>query len=284
MDTDTLRFARRAVYGATTHNGSSGKSGHAPAAHFRKEPLPKDANQETEPDPPEDPLKRTTLALAVLTCLVVAAPHIGAHAGPNLLPNPSFEASALEPDPVEQGTLPQPVLPEGWAFEGVAGLFDHTPNAFRTGARSVAISVPASTNERYCLDPSTCAENPINGPRDAARAAYSITPVWRTLDPIAVSPGSYTARTWAMLSVGIVGEGVTLSVRWLDASGVPIGQEVVDTRLRSDNDPETTPWFKLEGTVSPPAGAAGAHVLLGYTDDLQAIGQGLFDDAFFGRN
>jgi hypothetical protein len=93
---------------------------------------------------------------------------------------------------------------------------------------------------------------------------------------------TYRLRSFIVLSVGSIGEGATLSVRWLDATGVPIRQDLVASRLRTPNDPEMTSWINLSGTVAAPDGAAQAHILLGHTEQIEAIGQVLFDDVYFG--
>lgn len=212
-----------------------------------------------------------------------AAPFAARAGGPNLLPNPGFEESAFEAGPVSQGTLPQPLLPAGWAFEGLAGLFDHTPNEHHAGARAAAISIPASTNNEYCVTQvATCAQNPLNLARDTARVAYSVTPHWRTLEPVGVAPAqAYRLSAFVKMSIVTVGEGATLGVRWLDASGVPISYKEFVRRPMTSNDPDVTSWIAVSGTAVAPAGAASAHILLGHTDDLW-IGQIIYDDVSFG--
>lgn len=223
-----------------------------------------------------------TLA-AALVALSLAAP-VASHAGPNLLPNPSFESSVLEPTPALAGVLPQPVLPTGWIFEGAAGLFDHSPNQHHSGARSIAISAPASSNESYCIDQADdCVQNPINDARDELRPTYSLTPHWRTIDPVTVTAGkTYELSVFVELIIVTVGEGVTTRVRWLDAGGSVISESVGPKRIQQPDDPESILWGNapISKELTAPTGARGAIVMLGHTDDLW-IGQVVFDDVSF---
>lgn len=229
---------------------------------------------------------RLVLAVASVA-LVLVVPVTGRAAGPNLLPNPSFEASAFEPGPVPRYTLEQPLLPEGWVFEGSAGLFDHYPagsggREVANGQRAIAISIPASSKDDICADPPVgCHDNPINPVRDGARLVYSVTPHWRTALPVAVTPNAeYRLSAWTQLDIVTAGEGSSARVRWLDGNGVPIGENLVWTRRVTGTDSGSVGLVKT-GTVRAPAGARQAHVLLGHTDDLW-IGQARFDAAFFG--
>lgn len=222
-------------------------------------------------------MKTQTILLTAVVAGALLLPGTGHALGPELLPNTSFEESAFEPDPSPQGTLPQPLLPTGWIFEGLAGLFDHSPNVHRTGARAIAISVPASTKRELCGPEIECNDNPINPARDALELYYSVTPHWRTLDPVPVTAGeAYLLDVWASLEIVTEGEGATTAVRWLDANGLPIALER-GSELRNELGLDQIDWTNLQHTFTAPDGAASAHVLLGHTDDSW-IGQARFDD------
>lgn len=213
-----------------------------------------------------------TRGLAAGLALVSLAGLTARASTPNLAPNASFE---------QEGVVG--LLPDGWAFEGIAGLFAHSADEHRTGRRSAAIWAPASTNDQYC-PPRTrqCVLNPINLPRDIARTVYSVTPHWRTLDPVEVSNGQiYRLRAHIRMTSATVGEGATIAVRWFDARGFPMSSVVVAERRMRSVDADPTPWLEVEGTVAAPLGAVRAHILLGHTDDL-SIGRIAYDDVFFG--
>jgi len=240
--------------------------------------------RETSRDVGEDHLMKTSTRLLLLALAVgmLAAGRDARAAGPNLLPNPSFEESVLEPAEPLEGQLPQPLLPTGWAFEGIAGLFDHTPNAYHSGARAIAISIPASTPQEYCIDQAGgCIDSPVNPARDAARPVYSMTPFWRTLEPVAVQQGAtYELSVWTSLEIVTEGEGAITQVRWLDANGLTISGSAGPSRRQRSIDPDSIPFTFIEGIVKAPAGAVAAHVMLGHSDDAW-IGQVRFDDVSF---
>lgn len=223
------------------------------------------------------------LAAMITVSAALAQPAAGLT---NLAPNPSFEQSAVGPAVTVQRQLnqvlppegrfkPQPVLPEGWAFEGLAGLFDHHPHVSYHGSWSAAISAP------------------LSGPgadTSATSLAYTVAPHWRTLEPIAVTGGrSYTFSAAMRVVLAQQAEdpirgprGAVTKVRWLDANGVPIGVSDGPSYLRTAGQPETMNWKVQSLTVTAPAGARGAHLLLGHNDDT-FISQVLFDSVVFGR-
>ncbi|MHB8513315.1 MAG: hypothetical protein ACYDCC_14215 [Actinomycetota bacterium] len=244
--------------------------------------------------------------LALVTMLVLAIPATSNAAG-NLLPNPSFEQTALPSQVMDlqhsQG-LNQPLLPVGWIFEGATELFDHTPNHHHTGQYSVAISGSWSTPRHECSTvpvTGSCTDVPGGDVRDTVYGqVYSVAPAWRTQNPVAVSAGKqYRLSVYTLLSIPKDGTGAVTRVRWLDANGVPIGSSQGPTLLAPSNggaswytflagatapgsfkDHSVLNWTKIGGTVTAPAGAAGAIVLLGYTDDAWN-GQVVYDDACF---
>jgi hypothetical protein len=231
---------------------------------------------------------RACLALATLAGMAgaVLAPAQAAKApkvvlGPNLLPNASFEASVFEPAPVPQYTSTQPLLPVGWTFEGATGLFDHGQHGAHIGKRAVTISVPAATAHTFCQQ-KQCVANPIDGPRTSAQEYYSEIPVWRTQNAVPVTAGkTYQLSAWVSWALETVGYGAVTAVRWVDANGVPIGisrgpKLIADVR----NSPALT-WKQISATVTAPAGAKGAIVLLG-DDDGPWNSSLTYDDAYLG--
>lgn len=208
-----------------------------------------------------------------------------AQAASNLAPNHSFEQAYIPPAVAHQpGVYNQPVLPVGWAFEGAAELFDHNSRNPKHGQYSVAISGSWSV------------VNP------AGTAYVSTTPVWRTQLPIPVSPGTtYTFSTWMALSFPLDGTGAFTAIRWVDANGVPIGQSSNGAKLVTPADTdatyqtfvnnsingygfkdESTGWTFGTANLKAPTGAAGAVLLLGYTDSAW-IGGVTFDNVCFAR-
>lgn len=225
-------------------------------------------------------------ALALLASLPSALA-----AGPNLAPNSSFEQSVLEPFPVPPYTMYQPVLPTGWAFEGAAGLFDHTAryciagqpslcggNPAYTGSRSAAISAPLGGKRKYCAEATVCVDNPANGVKDSAAFIYTVNPHWRNAEIIPVSPNTtYSLRVWTFLANVTVGEGVITSIRWYSGS-LPVGISPGPSRRVTSAD-----WGKICGSVTSPPNATGAVILLGHSDDTWT-GHIRFDEVFFGTS
>jgi hypothetical protein len=229
---------------------------------------------------------------AAAFALTAGAP--GAHAGPNLAPNPSFEVSVLEPASPAIVAAGQPVLPDGWAFEGVAGLFDYpdqrcidASGSFpcrraNSGNRFIAVSDPLSGPVRQCVGQiGQCVDNPAYAAMDVAAFVYSGRPVWRNVTAIPVNGGQgyvlSAAVSWELMTEGT---GAYMAVRWVDATGVPIQVDRIPT-------PAATPttqhldWTGMGGGVTAPPNAAGAILLLGHTGDAW-ISQVRFDDVFFG--
>lgn len=226
-----------------------------------------------------------------LTMLAAAAAALGASAlgatpataGGNLLPNASFELSAIEgsvtgPSPIHN-VSPQGVLPSHWAFEGVAGLFDHG-NGGTSGGRMAAISIPLGGKTSVCGPAVGCHHNPLADVKNAGDAAYSVDPAWRPAAPVLVSGGAgYTL--WANVAVEFAseGEGAFAKVRWLGAGGTVIGTSA-EFSVRPDGG--YTPGFVgIGGGVIAPDGAIAAVPLFGATDDTW-LTKVMFDDVFFG--
>src|SRR5688500_18325886 len=85
------------------------------------------------------------LAASLAVTLEAEASHLGPLRYPgNKLPNSSFEYGVADVTGSPIYTNSQPLLPQGWTFEGSAGLFDHSQNGHNSGRRMVAISDPAS--------------------------------------------------------------------------------------------------------------------------------------------
>jgi hypothetical protein len=227
------------------------------------------------------------LAVAALAFAVAGVMALPSYAlTTNLVPNPSFETSHLPSNVVRDYLFNQPVLPVGWLAEGATELFDHTPNAHYHGQYSAGISGSWSGPRQVCETP-PCTE--VAPQRDALVQAYSLAPSWRTQDPIPVTPGAYTFSARIKLTIPKDKTGAVTRVRWLDAMGVPIGVSTGPTLYAGalgstytnfvkdatydgtgpKNFPEqTTLWTYRVATVTAPAGAAGAILLLSYSDDM----------------
>ncbi len=232
-------------------------------------------------------LRRTRIlgAAAVALCLLVTLPaQAGSDPrkpGPNLITNAGFEDSALEGPAAPPGSLEHPLLPTGWVFEGATVLFDHSPVTYHSGKRGAAISGSLSTNRQICATGS-CQPNPINPVRDVVYPHYSLAPAWRTQAPVAVTAGTeYLMTAYVAWIVQTIGEGTQMSVRWLDASGLPISLDPVVVKAARDVDFTELTWTRVEGTAVAPPGAVSAHLLFGATDD-NWTGQVRYDDVYFG--
>ncbi|MBK5305442.1 MAG: hypothetical protein JJD92_02005 [Frankiaceae bacterium] len=218
-----------------------------------------------------------TVALAALAVPAGAAK--APKLGPNLVVNPSFEASALEGTPATApGSLPQPVLPTGWTFEGVSALFDHSPNVHHTGKRAAAISGTLSGGRDFC-ETGSCVDNPTNAVKDASASTMTMAPHWRTQSPIAVTAGKgYQLGFWGGTSIVTSHKGLDAIVRWVGANGVAVSQQTLVNTTDGGSSDFTKFVYKR---VVPPAGATGAVLLFGQSDDAW-IGQVFFDDIYFG--
>jgi hypothetical protein len=226
--------------------------------------------------------RRAALAalLAVATLAVPAGAAVKApKLGPNLVINASFEDSALEGTPATPaGSLPQPVLPTGWTFEGLTVLFDHTPNLHHTGKRAAAISGSLSGGRDFC-ETGSCVDNPTNPAKDATASAYTVAPHWRTQNPIAVTAGKgYQLSFWGGTSIVTAKKGLDAIVRWVGADGLTVSQQTLVNTTDGGSSNFTRYVYKR---VVPPAGATGAVLLFGQSDDAW-IGQVFFDDIYFG--
>jgi hypothetical protein len=201
--------------------------------------------------------------------------------GPNLLPNPSFEQSVFEPAPVPQYATSQPLLPVGWSFEGATGLFDHGQHGAHTGKRAATISDPASTPRNFCQQ-KTCLDDPAAAANTGAALYYSETPMWRTQSAVPVTAGkTYQLSAWVSWSLETIGYGAVTAVRWVDASGMPVGISAGPKLLANVRNSPALTWTQISGVVTAPKGATGAIVLLG-DDDGPWISSLTYDDAYFG--
>ena len=231
---------------------------------------------------------RVCLALATLAGMAgaVLAPAQAAKApkvvlGPNLLPNASFESSAFEPAPVPQYATSQPLLPTGWIFEGATGLFDHGQHGAHSGKRAITISTPAATPKAFCQQ-KQCVPNPIDGPRGSGQEYYSEIPVWRTQSAIPVTGGkTYQLSAWVTWTLETIDFGAVTAVRWVDANGAPVGLMPGPKLIADARNSPSLSWKQISATVTAPAGAKGAIVLLG-DNDGPWISSLTYDDAYFG--
>ena len=222
------------------------------------------------------------LRAVLVAALIGGAGGIGGAraAGPNLLPNPGFEESAIEPGPLA-GQSPQPVLPAGWAFEGAAGLFDHSPHGGSGGsARSAAISVPAGGKRAVCGPEIGCNDNPVTDPKAEAAAVLTVNPAWRNAVPVPVVAGAtYELAVDLSWQLATEGEGAFGAVRWTVGDALPVLTTAFTVRSTVADSPYRD-WGRVSGVVTAPAGATEAVVLLGATDDV-FISQFRFDEVSF---
>jgi hypothetical protein len=182
---------------------------------------------------------------------------------------------------VSKGALPQPILPTGWAFEGATVLFDHSPNVHHTGKRAVQISGSLSTPRKICQNGS-CYDNPANVAKDATASTYTVTPTWRTLNPVAVKPGvRYTLSTWIAWDLMTIDTYAATKVRWIGADGRAISETMASKVVATSRNSAAMQWSKVSGVVTVPAGAVSAHILLSHADDA-FVGGVRFDDVYFG--
>jgi hypothetical protein len=144
-----------------------------------------------------------------------------------------------------------------------------------------AISVPASTPRELCQQ-NTCVDSPLNIAKDGTDHIYSVTPFWRTILPVPVSPGtSYTFSVWHAQTLATVGVGGAITkVRWVDANGVPLSETNGPRHIQRASDPAETIWAQMTANVTAPSGARGAIIMLGAADDA-FITQIKYDDVSF---
>ncbi len=221
------------------------------------------------------------LAVAVAVGSVAhAAPRSHVKPGPNLVLNPGFEESALEGPAAPPGSLAQPVLPTAWSFEGLTVLFDHTPNVYRSGKRAAAISGSLSGPDKVCPQPPTCVDNPTKPVKDQLAPQYTLAPHWRTAAAVPVTEGTeYALTAWVRWTIVTLGEGASMKIRWMSGSS-PISEDINLKRSDAGNNLDL-PFTEVTFKAKAPAGANGAVILLGQTDDAWN-GQVVYDDVYFG--
>ena len=220
----------------------------------------------------------TALAVVVAAGVTAQAGHV--KAGPNLVLNPGFEDSALEGPAAPPGSLAQPILPTAWSFEGLTVLFDHTPNTYRSGKRAAAISGSLSGPDKFCPQPPTCYDNPTKPIKDQLAPQYTLAPHWRTAAAIPVTADTeYVLSAWIRWTIVTLGEGASLKIRWMNGSG-PMTEEKFFKRSTAENNLDL-PFTEVKFKAKAPAGATGAVILLGQTDDAWN-GQVVYDDVHFG--
>ncbi len=242
-------------------------------------------------------LLRPALALGLGVALAVsgsalaapkAAPRVTTALGPNLVPNPGFEASSN--DTATDNAVP--VTPVSWAFEGATILFDYNKRGPHSGTRLVAISGSLAPGGQVC-DASSgsykCVTNPAapatGAVNDAALPYSSVRPFWKTAAPVPVTAGQsyrfgmFSQRPSLDPNAGVDGEGAATKVRWVNAAGstlsVADGPEARKTAKR-----EIGYRFSSKDLVAP-EGAVGATLLLGHTDYTVTSAQIAFDDISF---
>ena len=227
---------------------------------------------------------RSLLVLAVAGAVAAAGSAAAAPVklGPNLVSNPGFEQSQVEP----AGAAGQPLLPTDWTVEGASILFDHSQNVFKDGKRGAAISGALGGGRQLCDGSSgsfVCAPNPAA----AATASLPLRPAWATDAPIAVVGGKkYRFSTWIIMpslnpDAGVMGEGAETRVRWLDASGGVISTATGPSLVKSAK--RLIGWKNIAVDLVAPKGAAGAQLLLGHTDYTTTSTQVAYDGVVFAQ-
>lgn len=210
--------------------------------------------------------------------------------GPNLVTNPSFEDSTL--DPATANGIP--VLPVGWTVEGATIVFDYNQRGGHTGARAVAISGSLAPGKEICdassgaymctPNPAAAVTSPVN---DAALKAFSVRPFWVSQSAIPVVSGKtyrfsmYSIRPSLDPNAGVIGEGAVSKVRWVDASGATV--TVVDGPMALKTAKRELGFRLSTADLVAPAGAVGAKLLLGHSDYTVTSAQVAFDDIAFRR-
>lgn len=237
------------------------------------------------------PLVAVALAASVVAAAgATAAPAKAPKLGPNLAPNASFEQSF---DATTIDGNYNPVPPVGWDNEGATVLFDYKTSVGRTGKKMVAISGALGGGKQFC-DGSTGADQCTGNPAypatsqldNGTRNSYSMRPFWVTDKPIPVAAGkTYRFSAWAAMpsfnpNAGVPGEGAATQIRWVDASGKGIA--IADGGKLIKVAGKRILGFKLvTADLKPPAGAAGAVLMLGHTEYSHSGAQVAFDDVSF---
>ena len=224
---------------------------------------------------------------------------LGINGGGGLVRNGNFERAVTEPDPVG-GTIyqanVQPGLPDGWVFEGSAGLFDYADvradmllcaRQAVSGFRFLAISIPASGKAAYCAGVSQigvqqCVNSPAEQVNPTTDLAQSTEPDWRNAVPIAVQGGrGYTLSFWTEQEAVTINTGAVVKVRWHDALGAPIRVDTLYRRIQPDDLGQKLGWTPVSVGAGAPGNAAFAVILLGHSTDI-GIGQVRYDNVSFG--
>lgn len=235
---------------------------------------------------------RSLLVLAVAGVVAAAGSAAAApvRLGPNLVSNPGFERSQVEPVSgavaAVNGGKGQPVLPVDWTIEGASILFDHSDNVWKDGKRGAAISGALGGGRQLCDGSSgsfVCTPNPAA----AATGALPLRPAWVTDAPIAVVGGKrYRFSTWIIMpslnpDAGVMGEGAETRVRWLDAGGNVISTATGPSLVKSAK--RLIGWKNIGVGLVAPKGAAGAQLLLGHTDYTTTSTQVAYDGVVFAQ-
>ncbi len=198
--------------------------------------------------------------------------------GPNLVVNPGFEQPAV-------GSL----LPAGWLIRGAAVEFQYNTGNAATGQRSVAISGTLGPGATVCyVQTSSCTPSPAHPVTGPIQRAAKLRPFWVTEVPIPVRAGRKYRLSFAthLPDAGYGEDGAESYIVWLGANGAilrvspgaryPLAQWFCN--IAPERFPYSYCWYGAQAEVSSPPGAAGAKLLLGYTDYLAPGASVGFDD------
>ena len=235
--------------------------------------------------------KRIAVGMAGALLLAAASGASAKHAaGPNLVVNASFEEGVIDAAGPVAAELP--LLPVGWAVEGLTVLHDYTPKAFRTGKRAAIISGALGGGQKVCDHSNglNCVDNPLHGPMkpvdDEALKRWSLRPFWVTAAAIAVKEGStYRFSVWAQRpsldpNAGVDGHGAATKIRWFGADGAVVAVSDGPAHLK-DPKRRDIGWKLISADVVAPKGAVGAKLMLGHSDYSHTGAQVAFDDVAF---